>query len=84
MVRCVLAVAALLALAGACTSPSDSPSKERKATGSPTDPVDVCERVGDVCRLSESQLGVCIAPPAGSKPDACAGRDPCFICTSQH
>jgi hypothetical protein len=88
MVRCVLAATLLaVAMAGACTSPSGSPpqeSKERKPTGSPTDPVDRCERVADVCRLDESRLGVCIAPPAGSRPPACAGRTPCFLCVSQH
>lgn len=78
MLRFGLAVALVLA----CTS-SDS-SKERKPAGTPTDPVLVCERIADVCRLEGSQLGVCIAPPAGPPPAACAGRSPCFLCVSQH
>lgn len=82
MLRCAIAIAAAAWLA-ACGSSSDS-SVERKPTGTPTDPVLVCERVADVCRLDGSRLGVCVAPPAGTGPEECAGRSPCFTCMSQH
>ncbi|HKE16076.1 MAG TPA: hypothetical protein VKB80_14470 [Kofleriaceae bacterium] len=79
MARFFLAMA--VAMAAAC-GPSGQASS--KPTGTPTDPVLVCERVADVCRLDDSRLGVCIQPPAGPPPEACAGRSPCFICTPQH
>lgn len=81
MLRCAIALAAM-ALLAACSSSSDS--SDRKPTGTPTDPVLVCERVADVCRLDGSRLGVCTAPPAGTTPEECAGRSPCFTCMSQH
>jgi hypothetical protein len=73
---------ALGLLAVAACNPSGS--SERKPTGTPGDPVDVCERLADVCRLDSSRLGVCIAPPPGNPPASCEGRDPCFICAPQH
>lgn len=63
---------------------SSSGSSDRKPAGTPSDPVDVCERMGDVCKLDASRLGVCNDPPAGTTPAACAAREPCFICVSQH
>ena len=81
MARVALAIA--VALAAACSS-SETQSAKRKPTGTPTDPVLVCERVADVCRLDESRLGVCIEPPAGTAPESCAGRTPCLLCVSQH
>lgn len=71
----------VLAAAVACSS---SGSTDRKPAGTPSDPVDVCERLGDVCKLDSSRLGVCNKPPGDSVPTACAGREPCFICVSQH
>ena len=71
----------------ACSSSdpaAPSGSAERKPAGTPHDPVDVCEKVADVCRLDGSRLGVCIEPPAGTSPSACAGRSPCYLCMSQH
>ncbi len=82
MLRCAIALTAV-ALLAACSSSSDS-SEQRKPTGTPTDPVLVCERVADVCRLDGSRLGVCVEPAAGTTPEECAGRSPCFTCMSQH
>lgn len=45
-----------------------------KPTGSTSDPVEVCERVADVCRIDKAKLGVCTQPRSGSG----------FICASQH
>jgi hypothetical protein len=80
MGRVVLAI--VLTMAAACGR--SDPASNRKPAGTPTEPVEVCERVADVCRLDESRLGVCIQPPAGPPPEACAGRSPCFICAPQH
>ena len=66
---------ALLLLAG-CSS-----SKGRKPEGTLTDPVEVCERVADVCKLEGAKLGVCVQ---AHTPDPCKGRTPCFTCMSQH
>lgn len=49
-----------------------------------SDPVELCERLGDVCKLDQSRLGVCNEAPRGTASTACAGREPCFICVSQH
>jgi len=73
-----------LSLLVALVACSSSGSPDRKPAGTPSDPVEVCERLGDVCKLDGSRLGVCNAAPAGAAPAACAGRTPCFICTSQH
>ncbi len=59
----------LLVLLVAC-----GPSSDRKPTGSTNDPVEVCERIADVCRFEKSKLGVCMERRDG------AG----FICVSQH
>jgi hypothetical protein len=71
-----------LVLFVACSSSSDS--SKRKPAGTPTDPVAVCERIADVCRMDSSRLGVCTAPLAGTKPAVCEGGEPCLICMSQH
>jgi hypothetical protein len=80
--RASAAALAALALVAACSSPSQPAGRE--PAGTPTDPVEVCKRVADVCRLDRSRLGVCIAAPPGSSPEACAGRSPCFVCAPQH
>jgi hypothetical protein len=77
-------LAALVLALAAAIGCSSSGSTDRKPGGTPSDPVDVCERLGDVCKLDTSRLGVCNQPPAGSPPTVCAGREPCFICVSQH
>ena len=45
-----------------------------KPTGTTSDPVEVCERVADVCRIDKAKLGVCTQPRSGSG----------FTCMSQH
>jgi|GEM_PF-1491083 len=86
MVRLAVALVALW-FAAACGDSSDS-SAARKPTGTPTDPVEVCERVADVCRLDGAKLGVCVeaAPNAASCPPDGSGKAPakCFVCQSQH
>ncbi len=62
-----LAFAALVALA-ACGRGGGKP------TGTANDPVTVCERLGDVCRLEGNKLGVCAPRSAGTG----------FSCASQH
>lgn len=71
-------IAFVLLLSAACSS-----SKGRKPEGTPTDPVEVCERVADVCLLEKAgaKLGVCVEAPS---PEPCKGRVPCFTCMSQH
>jgi hypothetical protein len=61
----VVAVVVLLAGCG---------RKGGKPAGTATDPVTVCERLADVCRLDGNRLGVCAAAPTG------AG----FTCAAQH
>ena len=78
-----ISLSSILAVLVACSSES-APRGESKPAGTPTDPVEVCEKMGDVCRLDGARLGVCTQPPAGSRPAACAERDPCYLCTSQH
>jgi hypothetical protein len=56
---------------------------ERQPSGAPTDPVEVCTRFGDVCRLDSARLGVCQHPSEWTR-SACGGREPCFVCTPQH
>jgi hypothetical protein len=70
--RSVTRILLALALAG-CSS-----SKGKKPEGTPTDPVEVCEKLADVCRLDGAKLGVCIEAPK------CEGPAPCFTCVSQH
>ena len=71
-------IALLLLLSAGCSS-----SKGRKPEGTPTDPVEVCERVADVCLLegAGAKLGVCVEAPS---PEPCKGRVPCFTCMAQH
>ena len=68
-----------LALAGlflaACSGESAGGDK---AAGTHSDPVDHCERLADVCRLSKSQLGVCTRTQ--TKCDAGV----CYVCAPQH
>jgi len=74
--RRLLATLAVAALLG-CPPPSSSGAKP---AGTPTDPVQVCEQVGDVCQeAGSSQLGVC-----NRTTEACPGPDPCFVCMPQH
>lgn len=47
---------------------------DRKPTGTTNDPVLVCERVADVCRIEGSRLGVCTTRAQGGG----------FVCLSQH
>lgn len=60
-------IVALLA-AAACGPDTDKPA------GTPTDPVEVCERAAEVCRLDDSRLGVCTPDKTGTT----------FTCMSQH
>ncbi len=72
----------VLACMVACTSRGDT---SKSPAGTPTDPVDTCERLADVCRVNNSsQLGVCTAPPAEKHATLCGDRKPCFICAPQH
>lgn len=66
--RAIVIVIGLLAVF-ACSGNSD-----KKPAGTMLDPVDVCERLADVCRLDKSRLGVCTAHPSGQG----------FVCVSQH
>jgi hypothetical protein len=45
-----------------------------KPAGTTNDPVDVCERAYDVCKIDRAKLGVCTQRRAGSG----------FVCASQH
>ena len=65
MMRCCV-----LLLVAACGPDNSEP---RKPSGTPTDPVEVCERVGDVCRIDKAKLGVCTQRV-----------DRTFACASQH
>ena len=58
-----------LVLLVACSS-----GRASKPTGTPNDPVDVCERVADVCRIDKAKLGVCTQAKVGTA----------FTCASQH
>lgn len=46
----------------------------REPKGTPTDPVEVCERVADVCRIDGAKLGVCTTTGSGTE----------LVCMSQH
>jgi hypothetical protein len=48
--------------------------RDSKPAGTTSDPVDVCERIADVCRIDKAKLGVCEQRRSGSG----------FICASQH
>jgi hypothetical protein len=56
---------------------------EREPTGTPTDPVEVCTRVGDVCRIDGARLGVCEARRQSAAEGRCEGEG-CFACAPQH
>ena len=70
--RPALVFACLLA-AAACGRGSSQGAKE-KPKGTTTDPVEVCERFGDICKLDSARLGVCSPPKAGTG----------LVCTPQH
>lgn len=72
----------LLAVVAACT-PTPS-AGERRPAGTAADPVAVCTRAADVCRLDGARLGVCVQAPADSARPACAGGAPCWSCMAQH
>ncbi|MDQ3370679.1 MAG: hypothetical protein M3680_35125 [Myxococcota bacterium] len=57
-----------LAAAAAC-----GPTSNSKPGGTSSDPVAVCERVADVCRIDKAKLGVCVQARSGG-----------FACQSQH
>lgn len=63
--RCWLTLVLVL---GAC------PDANRKPSGTTNDPVDVCERIMDVCRIDKAKLGVCTQKRG----------EPGFACASQH
>ena len=50
------------------------PSGTSKPAGTTSDPVDVCERVADVCRIDKAKLGVCTQDRANVG----------LVCASQH
>lgn len=50
------------------------PGGNAKPAGTTNDPVAVCERVADVCKIDNAKLGVCTQRRNGSG----------FACTSQH
>ena len=50
------------------------PGGNTKPSGTTNDPVEVCERVADVCRIDKAKLGVCTQRRDGSG----------FACASQH
>jgi hypothetical protein len=78
-----ISLSSIVAMLVACSSET-APRSKSKPAGTPTDPVEVCEKMGDVCRLDGARLGVCTQPPPDSRPTACAERNPCYLCTSQH
>ncbi|MBA3396875.1 MAG: hypothetical protein H0T89_29870 [Deltaproteobacteria bacterium] len=66
--RSLLSIA-VVALALGCGKDAGS----KKPAGTHADPVEVCERVADVCRLDRSKLGICVS------------RSPTELaCASQH
>lgn len=50
----------LLVVAIGCGRKGDAPK------GTSANPVETCERFGDVCKLDGSRLGVCSPPKAGT------------------
>ncbi|MBA3502937.1 MAG: hypothetical protein H0T65_21420 [Deltaproteobacteria bacterium] len=48
--------------------------KQTKPAGTMRDPVEVCEKVADVCRIDKAKLGVCTQKRNGNG----------FVCASQH
>jgi hypothetical protein len=65
MTRCLL-----LLLVACGTGDVD---KSKKPAGTMSDPVEVCEKVADVCRIDKAKLGVCTQ-----------GRSAKLVCASQH
>jgi hypothetical protein len=63
-------VAAVLSIAG-CGKKRDPSAKP---AGTSADPVLVCERLADVCKLDGSRLGVCTQARDGAS----------LVCASQH
>jgi hypothetical protein len=61
---------ALLAAAGGCGKKRDP---NAKPAGTSADPVLVCERLADVCKLDGARLGVCTQGKSGA-----------LECASQH
>ena len=80
MGRVIAGMLMMIAVAGGCTASS---SEERAPAGTLTDPVEVCERLADVCRIDGSRLGVC-TQVEGAAAEKCAGRTPCLACVPQH
>lgn len=74
-------LAAALAVTAACSS---SGSGDDKPAGTPTDPVETCERIADVCRFDGPKLGVCIEAPPDKRPPRCSANEPCYVCQPQH
>ena len=60
-------------IAGIVVAAACGPGSSAPPAGTPTDPVTVCARVADVCRLDGNRLGVCVQRPDGA-----------FACASQH
>jgi hypothetical protein len=52
----------------------ESKQSGKKPAGTSSDPVEICERVADVCRIDKAKLGVCTQKRGGSG----------FACASQH
>jgi hypothetical protein len=61
----------LLLLVVACGTADDKP---KKPAGTMHDPVEVCERVTDVCRIDRAKLGVCTQSRTSNR----------LVCASQH
>jgi hypothetical protein len=76
--------AIVLASLGLLGCPPPESRSGDKPAGTPTDPVEVCEQAGDVCRYDGSQLGVCNAAASGKAAKVCPGPGPCFTCVPQH
>jgi hypothetical protein len=82
MFRLLVMTSAMVLALGACRggsspsggSSSQSGSASGKPEGTTSDPVTVCERFGDVCKLDGSRLGVCAAQKQG----------PGLVCAPQH
>jgi hypothetical protein len=59
----------------------DGSKSQSKPTGTPTDPVEVCEKHAQVCRFDGAQLGVCVQNKDSSQ---CESDKPCLVCVPQH
>jgi hypothetical protein len=75
-----IALLVSLLVLGGCPPPETRAGN--KPEGTPTDPVEVCEQSGDVCRYEGSKLGVCNSAASGT--NGCPSAGPCFVCVSQH